>query len=255
MWDKPVWLDSGNFSVRVYLPLIWMFSATHMHSLTVHVITGLPFARYLSQESSPASNLCFWLALSHSAFFFLYLVTFFLFIHGFSFYFIKHRWHSLDQHLLKCLSLETLTSMIRTGSPILVEMVDLVNFVISNKRTQMVNFPTQIWEFDSHNPAILDFFFFSDAGICSAMAFPPLRNSDHVVVSVSIDVPWNSQWDACFIACFMSTLVLIGMVFVIIWGIFHGRISLKSVLLLLLENFLSGFRLELMYLSLILSIM
>ena len=160
MWDKPVWLDSGNFSVRVYLPLIWMFSATHMHSLTVYVITGLPFARYLSQESSPASNLCFWLALSHSAFFFLYLVTFFLFIHGFSFYFIKHRWHSLDQHLLKCLSLETLTSMIRTGSPILVEMVDLVNFVISNKRTQMVNFPTQIWEFDSHNPAILDFFFF-----------------------------------------------------------------------------------------------
>ena len=137
-----------------------MFSATHMHSLTVYVITGLPFARYLSQESSPASNLCFWLALSHSAFFFLYLVTFFLFIHGFSFYFIKHRWHSLDQHLLKCLSLETLTSMIRTGSPILVEMVDLVNFVISNKRTQMVNFPTQIWEFDSHNPAILDFFFF-----------------------------------------------------------------------------------------------
>ena len=79
--------------------------------------------------------------------------------------------------------------MIRTGSPILVEMVDLVKFVIFNKRTQMVNFPTQIWDFDSHNPAVLDLFIFSDAGICSAMAFPPLRNSDHVVVSVSIDVP------------------------------------------------------------------
>ena len=32
---------------------------------------------------------------------------------------------------------------------------------------------------------------------------------------------------------------------------FHGRISLNSVLLLLLVNFVSGFRLELMYISLI----
>ena len=30
------------------------------------------------------------------------------------------------------------------------------------------------------------------------MASPPLENSDHVVVSVSIDFPSNSQWDAPF---------------------------------------------------------
>ena len=30
------------------------------------------------------------------------------------------------------------------------------------------------------------------------MAFPPLGNSDHVVVSVSIDFPTNSQRDALF---------------------------------------------------------
>ena len=30
------------------------------------------------------------------------------------------------------------------------------------------------------------------------MAFPPLGNSDHVVVSVSIDFPTNSQWNAPF---------------------------------------------------------
>ena len=30
------------------------------------------------------------------------------------------------------------------------------------------------------------------------MAFPPLENSDHVVVSVSIDFPSNSQQDAPF---------------------------------------------------------
>ena len=41
------------------------------------------------------------------------------------------------------LSLETLTFIIRTGLPILVELIDLVNSVIiSNDLTQMVNFPT-----------------------------------------------------------------------------------------------------------------
>ena len=53
----------------------------------------------------------------------------------------------------------------------------------------------------------------------------------------------------------MTILVLIGMVFVIILEMFHGRLSLKSVLLLLLVNFVSEFRLELMYISVILSIM
>ena len=53
----------------------------------------------------------------------------------------------------------------------------------------MVNFPTGILECDSHSPALLDLFISSDAGICSAMAFPPLGNSDHVVTSVSIDFP------------------------------------------------------------------
>ena len=62
----------------------------------------------------------------------------------------------------------------------------------------MVNFPLRIPDFDSHSPAILDLFLSSDASICSTMAFPPLRNSDHVVVSVSIVFPSNSQWDAPF---------------------------------------------------------
>ena len=67
------------------------------------------------------------------------------------------------------------------------------NFSISNDLTQMVNFPTHIPDCDSHNPALLDLFLTSDASICSTMAFPPLGNSDHVVVSVSIDFPTNSQ--------------------------------------------------------------
>ena len=102
---------------------------------------------------------------------------------------------SQSTHLLMCLSLETLMSIIRTGLPILVELIDLVN---SNDLTQMINFPTQIPDSDSHSSALLDLFISSDASICSTMTFPPLGNSDHGVVSVSIDFPSNSQLDALF---------------------------------------------------------
>ena len=50
-----------------------------------------------------------------------------------------------------------------------------------------------------------------------------------------------------FIAQPMAILVLIWTASVIIWEMFKRRISLNSVLLLLLGTFLSGFRLELMY--------
>ena len=50
------------------------------------------------------------------------------------------------------------------------------------------------------------------------MAFPPLGNADHVVLSVSLDFPSNSRQDALFqrIAYDMTILKLIEMVFVII---------------------------------------
>ena len=62
----------------------------------------------------------------------------------------------------------------------------------------MVNFPTQIPECDSHHPALLDLFISSNASICSTIAFPPLGNSDHVVVSVSMNFPSYSQRDTPF---------------------------------------------------------
>ena len=72
------------------------------------------------------------------------------------------------------------------------------NFSISNDLTQMVNFPTRIPGCDSHSPALLDLYLSSDTSICSVMAFPPLENCDHVVVSVSIDFPSYSQRDSLF---------------------------------------------------------
>ena len=62
----------------------------------------------------------------------------------------------------------------------------------------MVNFPTWISDCDSHSPAHLNGFLSSDASICSTIAFPPLENSDHVVISVFIYFSSNSQWDALF---------------------------------------------------------
>ena len=98
-------------------------------------------------------------------------------------------------------SLETLMSIIRTGLPILVELIDLVNSVIIFlSQMTLLRWLTFLLrsQTDSHSPALLDFFLSSDASICSAMAFPPLGNSDHFVVSVSINFLSNSQWDAPF---------------------------------------------------------
>ena len=68
------------------------------------------------------------------------------------------------------------------------------NFTISNVLIQMVNFPTRIPDSGSHNLTLLDLFLLAR----STMAFPPLGNSDHVVVSVSIDFPINSKQDSPF---------------------------------------------------------
>ena len=51
---------------------------------------------------------------------------------------------------------------------------------------------------DSHSSTLLDLFISSDASIYSPTAFPPLVNSDHVVVSVFINFPSNSQRNALF---------------------------------------------------------
>ena len=63
------------------------------------------------------------------------------------------------------------------------------NFSISNVLTHMVSFPTCIPDSDSDSPVLLDLFLSSDTNICYTMVFPPFGNSDHVFVSVSIDVP------------------------------------------------------------------
>ena len=62
----------------------------------------------------------------------------------------------------------------------------------------MVNFPTEILDCDSYSPALLDLFISSNGSICFMVAFPSLENSDNVVVSASIILLSNSDWDALF---------------------------------------------------------
>ena len=62
----------------------------------------------------------------------------------------------------------------------------------------MVDFPTRIPDCDSHSPAPLDLFISPATSICSTMASLPVGNYDHVVISVSMDFPSNSQQDAMF---------------------------------------------------------
>ena len=51
---------------------------------------------------------------------------------------------------------------------------------------------------DSHSSALLDLFLSCDASVCSTTGFPPLGNSDYVVVSVFVDFPSSFQRDALF---------------------------------------------------------
>ena len=175
-----------------------------MHGLAVYVKEGLPFARDLPLENSVDSYLRFRLALLHpvSYFFLLYrspsssLCTVF---------------DSISSTIDEVLSINPSVNVFVFGD-FNVHHKDWLtysggtdrpselcyNVSISNDLTQIVNFPTRIPDCDSHSPALLDLFISSDASIFSTMAFPPLGNSDHVVVSVSIDFPINSKQDTPF---------------------------------------------------------
>ena len=62
-------VDSGNFSVRGYLPLIRKGSSTHIHGFAVYVKEGLPFSQDLLQENSADSFLTDFTSLSFLLFF------------------------------------------------------------------------------------------------------------------------------------------------------------------------------------------
>ena len=192
--------DSDSFSVRGYLPLIRKDSSTHMHGLAVYAKEGLPFARDLSLENSADSYLCF-----------TSLSVLLLFPLSSPSSALCTVFDSISSNIDEVLSINPSANVFVFGD-FNVHHKDWLtyssgtdppgelcyNFSISNDLTQIVDFPTRIPDCDSHSPALLELFLSSDASICSTMAFPPLGNSDHVAVSVSIDFPTHSQQDAPF---------------------------------------------------------
>ena len=170
-----------------------------MHGLAVYVKEGLPFAQDLSLENSADSYLCFRLALLHS-------VSYFFFLYRSPSSALCTVFDSISSNIDEVLSINPsaivfvfgdfnfhhknwLTYSGGTDRP--GELCDI--FSISNDLTQMVHFPTRISDCDSPSPALFDLLLSSDASICSTMAFLPLGNSDHVVVSLSIDFMSNSK--------------------------------------------------------------
>ena len=170
-------IDSGNFSVRDYLLLIWKDSATHMHGLAVYVKEQLPFVWDLSLENSADSCLCLRVALLHSGSYFFFLcwsplslcmvfnavssnIDEILLINPSANVFVFGNWNI---HHTECLTYSGRTDR-------LVNSVIISNGLIQIA-LRMVNFPTQIPDCYSHSPALLDIFLSSDASIYSTMAF------------------------------------------------------------------------------------
>ena len=130
------------------------------------------------------------------------------------------------------------------------------NFPVSNDFTQMFYLATMIPDCDSLSPALMDIFLSSNPSICSTVAFHPLENPDHVVVSVSI-VKLKRRYPVSSHSL-MTILMLIGMVY-LRQDIFRFGASAPANLdsgprlefmLLLILYFVSGSRFELIFISL-----
>ena len=175
-----------------------------MHDFAVYVKELLPFAWDLSVENSADSYLCFQLAL-------LYSVSYFFFLYRSPSSALCMVFDSISSNIDQVLSINPYANVFVFGD-FIVHHKDWLNysgetdrsgelcfgFSTPNDLTQIFNFPTRIPDCGSHGPALLDLFLSSNTSFCSTMAFPPLGNSDHVVVSVSIDFPSYSYWDTLF---------------------------------------------------------
>ena len=171
----------------IYLPLIRKDSSTHRHGLAVYGKEGLPFAHDLSLENSADSYFCFPLALLRPVSYLFSSVDQLLHL-------CARFFNSISYNIDEVFSINP--SAVFAFGDFNVHHKDWLtfsggtdrpgelcyNFSISNDLIQMVNFPIRIPDCDSHSPALLDLLISSDASISSTMAFPPLGNSDHVVV-------------------------------------------------------------------------
>ena len=155
--------------MRCYLPLTQKDSTTHMPVLTVYVKEGLPFAQDLPQQNSADFYLCFWLALLHS-------VSYFFFLYHSPSSTLCMVFHSVSSNIDEVLSINP-SANVFVFRDFNVHHKDWLTYSGGTNRshelccsfsiTQMVKFPTWNPGCNSHWPALLDLFLFSDTNICS----------------------------------------------------------------------------------------
>ena len=215
-------IDSGNFSVRGYLPLIRKDSSTHMHGLAVYVKEGLPFARDLSLENSADSYLCFRLALLHS-------VSYFFFLYRLPSSSLCTVFDSISSNIDEVLSINSSANVFVFGD-FNVHHKDWLtysggtdrpgelcyNFSITKNLTQIVNFPTRILTVTL--TVLLSWIYFFLLTLVFVLQWLYLHWE--ILIMLLSQFPLNFQKTQNriphFIAWLMTILVLIGMVFVII---------------------------------------
>ena len=153
------------------------------------------------------------------------------------------------------LSLETLTSIIKTGLSILVELIDLVSSaIIFPSQTTLLRWLTFILAYQA---VALKVLLFSISFFLLMLVFILQWLSLHweILIMLLPQFPLTFHYIYSemlrFIALLMTILVLIETVYLIIFEMFHEKISLNSVRMLLLVNFVSEVILKLMYISFI----
>ena len=153
---------------------------------------------------------------------------------------------SRSTHMPMFLSLETLISVIKTGLPVLVEVIKLANSVIIF-RSQMIllRWLTFLLGFQTVILIVLLFWIsFFLLTLVFVLYWLFLYWEILIMLLSQIRLTFYDLYSGmpCFIALLMTIFVLFGMGFINIGEISHGRISLSSVLLLLLVSFVSWFR-------------
>ena len=203
-----------------------------MHGLAVYVKEGLPFPRDLPLEDSADSYLCFHLALLHAVFYFFSL----------------YRSPSLSLcTVFDCISfscnIDEVLSINPSANVFLFGDFDVhhkhwltysgrtdkyaelcYNFSISNDLTQMVNFPTQIPECDSHSMLFWIHLFLLT--LVFALQWLSLHWETLIMMLSQLPLTFHQIYYGTphFIALLITILALIGTVSVIIQEVFNGRI-------------------------------
>ena len=177
--------------------------------------------------------------------------------HNYLFY-LTSMWFSQSTQLLIYFSLENLTSIIRTGQPVLVDLKGLINSAVT-ALSQMALLKQLTSQLESLTVTFTVLLFWIYLFLLTLVfVLQQLSLQWEILIILLSQFPLNffeTQKEIVLsITQVMTKIVQIRIVFLIILEMLYGWISLDSVLLRLVLNFARGSRLKLMCISLIVNI-